>query len=191
MRRFDLSYACVHSGEGLGMKGMGIREPIKTYLKFDRSGLGFQNDGDEGLAWWDRVYADALRQLKVEKEKKRVKLISKFVIDEQLAKKINFKSSRGVAIGRQHREGNLVVKSSDSDPIGVIPNTDQPCTGLSDKEPGKTHRNSTGHRITTQTGAKPKRLRKQEKKFLKDKIIDVGKNPRTEFKSTLSAMITN
>lgn len=49
------------AGKGLGRNETGISKPLKSSLKFDKSGIGYQEklSAETTTRWWENVYNNA------------------------------------------------------------------------------------------------------------------------------------
>ncbi|EEB19752.1 G patch domain-containing protein, putative [Pediculus humanus corporis] len=69
------------SGDGLGKNKTGISKPIKTTLKFDKSGIG-HNQFDVNDTWWQKVYDDAAKSIEIKKDSNEIVFVKKKKKDE-------------------------------------------------------------------------------------------------------------
>jgi len=76
-------------GKGLGKKEDGIAAPVRSSLKFDQTGIGYDTANAEsyGDKWWTRTYDDAASGLNVKNKDGHVIFKSKNKKKKQKAKK--------------------------------------------------------------------------------------------------------
>merc|ERR1712071_527664 len=83
-------------GQGLGRKGQGITDALKSKLKFDQSGVGHSMKEEFEFHWWDHVFNSAAQGITVDESKGEVTVEFKTDKSEVSNKKLRRKMQKEI-----------------------------------------------------------------------------------------------
>jgi len=162
-------------GSGLGLTGQGMVDAIKPKLKFDNSGLGFDQREEFAFHWWDHVFNKAAQSIEVEQDAEG-EVVVNYSNDKDLSvkkskrkKKLDEKK-KNILYSNFVKSGTLVggkLESKDNDNEEII--DEDLSKTLTDEELVKACGGLTAHkgaRHGHKMSAKLKRIEAAEQRFL-------------------------